>query len=155
MVGGKVIEVIARPDKEIIWVNCQDNRDECAIYVVMNEMSRKIKPGDSLWWQSDSAMWTPAENRWKNPEGKCGVDFDIRLPRVGFSGVPRPTPDMLAGPFDESTYEGYLASEVVLVYQELDKRDVDRTAGTGSSRNRERLSLWGRVLEFVRQEKGN
>lgn len=92
MVGGIVIEVIqsvdSRPD--VIWVNAKETvrgyNDEGAIYVEKNDTSLQIKSGDSIWWQGRFAMWTPKDVT----DGKCGVDYDIQIPRVGYSGVARP-----------------------------------------------------------------
>lgn len=95
MVGGTVIEIIQLSDK--IWINCQEDnyKHKCAIYVVNSETSRKIKTGDMVWWQSGWALWTPEANRGdKRPEDapkqKGGIDYDIRIPRIGFSGAHRP-----------------------------------------------------------------
>lgn len=102
MVGGRVAEIIPLAGK--IWVNVQDTvynpvtgsydrlgNDFCAVYVERNETSERIKKGDSLWWQGRSVMWTPPENRVKEPNTlKCGVDYDIEIPRIGYSGVSRP-----------------------------------------------------------------
>lgn len=92
MVGGKVIETIVLDDR--VWVNCQEYlktqdrllRDTCAIYVEKTDKSRSISEGDIVWWQGDSAMWTP-----KNSSGETYGKTDIRLKRIGFSGVNRPT----------------------------------------------------------------
>lgn len=97
MIGGTVTETIHLPDR--IWVNTVDDdekrNDHCAIYVERNDKSERIKPGDSVWWQGGNAMWTPYANRGCNrpqgaPEQRGGVDYDIRIPRIGFSGVKRP-----------------------------------------------------------------
>lgn len=95
MVGGKVIEVI-QLDGET-WVDVRDVHDErhtCAIYVERSTNSERIGIGDSLWWQGPWAMWTPKANHsdsWQGPEPrKCGVDYDIQIERIGFSGVRRP-----------------------------------------------------------------
>ena len=91
MIGGIVIETIVLSDT--IWVNCVDAcercNDQCAIYVERNQNAERMKPGDSLWWQGGSAMWTPYENRGR-PDNKAGKDYDIRIPRRGCSGVSRP-----------------------------------------------------------------
>lgn len=97
MVGGTVTETIALPDK--VWINTVDSHerrnDHCAIYVERTEQALRIKPGDSVWWQGGFAMWTPYSNlpsvRGKDaPHQRGGVDYDIRIPRIGFSGVSRP-----------------------------------------------------------------
>lgn len=79
-VGGKVVETIVLEDR--VWVNTRDRTygDECAIYVERTPESRAISEGDSLWWQSGWAFWTP----------RNGAFEDRRLNRIGFSGVSRP-----------------------------------------------------------------
>lgn len=81
MVGGVVIETIVLPDR--IWINCRDKRDTCAIYVERNAKSEAIRVGDKLWWQGREAMWTPAS-------GVSAGWYDLRIPRIGYSGLPRP-----------------------------------------------------------------
>lgn len=98
MIGGTVIETIELEDR--VWINCQDDNypsDRCAIYVEKDSKARCVSEGDSVWWQSDRAMWTPACNRGKTCDhrhhyscSRVGVDYDIRLKRIGFSGVSRP-----------------------------------------------------------------
>lgn len=89
MVGGTVVEVIVSGDR--VWINCEERQtaERAAIYVKATARARSISEGDSVWWQSDRAMWTPAFNRGKKGL-KCGVDYDIRLERIGFSGAARP-----------------------------------------------------------------
>ena len=97
MIGGTVIKVKELPDK--IWVNCEEDcsTSQCAIYVEKNAKSKLIEPGDSVWWQGIYAMWTPYCNCGNDPakpgfvEGrKAGKDYDIKIPRIGFSGVSEP-----------------------------------------------------------------
>lgn len=87
-VGGRVVEVVpVTPGK--VWVNTDDNPHRtygslpnlCAIYV--DPDGHQIRVGDSLWWQSGVAYWTP----------KTGENFgasDIPLRKIGYSGVARP-----------------------------------------------------------------
>ena len=97
MIGGTVIKVIDCGDK--IWINCEEDcsSSQCAIYVEKTAKSRCIQNGDSIWWQGGFAMWTPYFNRGNDPdkpgyvEGrKSGKDYDIRIKRIGFSGVSQP-----------------------------------------------------------------
>jgi len=98
MVGGTVVETIHTSDR--VWVNCREQYgksekhfDECAIYVERNEKSLAIAPGDCVWWQEGWAMWTPKKNRVPEDEGghlRCGEDYDIKIDRIGCSGVGRP-----------------------------------------------------------------
>lgn len=96
MVGGEVIDVVRCLDR--VWVNTiepQRPNQPCAIYVERNEASERIQPGDALWWQGRYAMWTPAENRvpmGSRPDHRGGIDYDVRIPRVGYSGVSEPKP---------------------------------------------------------------
>lgn len=91
MIGGIVIETIVMPAK--VWVNCiereESSNSKCAVYCAKDDNSLRIKPGDSFWWQGGFCMWTPFENK-SRPDNKAGVDYDIRIPKIGFSGVSRP-----------------------------------------------------------------
>lgn len=91
MVGGQVLEIVDNHNK--LWINVwarpYKKIEECAIFVEKTPESEKIAPGDQLWWQGSKAMWTPRINRTKGGT-KSGVDYDIVIPRIGFSGVSRP-----------------------------------------------------------------
>lgn len=100
MVGGTVIEVVDLATK--VYVNCVDRprgrkkADECAIYVERTPEAEKIEIGDAVWWQGGFAYWTPCGNRVSDQEAekrglKCGVSYDIKIPRVGCSGVNHPS----------------------------------------------------------------
>lgn len=96
MVGGTVIEVCnAEHRTDAIYVDTADKpagrtkADTCAIYVERTPESEKIEIGDGLWWQGEWAYWTPQKNR--KPGGECGVDFDIKIQRIGYSGVTLPS----------------------------------------------------------------
>lgn len=83
MIGGNVIETIVLPDK--VWVNCREGNGTCAIYVTNTDKSRTISEGDTVWWQSGHAYWTPKS------DGQTIGPADIKLERIGFSGVSRPS----------------------------------------------------------------
>lgn len=91
MVGGTVIEVVDLATK--VYINCVDKprgrkkADECAIYVERNSDSEQIDIGDIIWWQGQFAYWTPLNNL------VCGRGYDIKIPRIGYSGVSRPNSD--------------------------------------------------------------
>lgn len=111
MVGGVVKEVLCKGDR--VWVNCQETqgrcRTECAIYVERNETSERIRPGDMLWWQGRDAMWTPQENLAEECGhrehvtcwARCGADYDIRIPRIGYSGVSHPAKGLIDAAWPE------------------------------------------------------
>jgi len=88
MIGGIVTQVIVLPDR--VWINCveEQSTSKCAIYVERDERSEKVKPADTVWWQGGFAMWTPYE--YKQGSGKFGIDYEIKLNRIGFSGVAKP-----------------------------------------------------------------
>ena len=89
MVGGTVVEICEFEGK--YWVNVRDNRDECAIFVEKNEDSDKVEIGDGLWWQGRDAFWTPQDFKGASEKGMSGgVHYDIKIPRIGYSGVPHP-----------------------------------------------------------------
>ena len=86
-IGGKVVETIVLPEK--VWVNTRDTdygprERTVAIYVERTPESRSISVGDIIWWQGDTAFWTP-RSLGNNPPF-----VEKKLKRVGFSGVPRP-----------------------------------------------------------------
>jgi len=85
MVGGIAIEIVDLATK--IYINVADRpheKLECqAIYVERNTNSEKIEIGDAVWWQGKFVMWTPQANRTaKKRNLKCGIDYDIKIPRV-------------------------------------------------------------------------
>lgn len=105
MVGGNVIEVCNVPGRpDVLFVDVADRAggpesriQTCAVYVERNENSERIQIGDSLWWQCGFCMWTPQANRLEvcNHEHhyscqRCGVDYDIKIPKIGYSGVSHP-----------------------------------------------------------------
>ena len=62
--------------------------DTCCVYTdakrVDSGESVVLAVGDSFWWQCGFCYWTPAANR-KKPDGRCGVDYDIKLRKLGYS----------------------------------------------------------------------
>jgi hypothetical protein len=91
MVGGIIIDIVqVSPSKW--WVNCVDTglssgagKETCAIY--LDPQGEPVDVGDNLWWQGNHAMWTPADR----------ARTDVRLPRIGFSGVPHPHKEVSRG----------------------------------------------------------
>lgn len=64
---------------------CVYTKEECVDQRAKDyQVEVRIQLGDSLWWQSGSCYWTPKENRGKE-NNRCGFDFDIRLPKLGYS----------------------------------------------------------------------
>ena len=84
MVGGTVIETINAEDR--IWVNCKDGADECAIYIELTDTARCVSPGDELWWHGRHAFWIPYH------KGERVGPRDVKIPRIGNSGAPKPNP---------------------------------------------------------------
>lgn len=99
MVGGTVVEVASVPERpEVLYLDCVDKpkgrkkADYCAILIERNESSDKIQIGDSVWWHGDIAYWTPVQNRGGHLKGmKCHVDYDIPIPKIGYSGINHPS----------------------------------------------------------------
>lgn len=84
MIGGTVTDV--KTTQETVWIECVDNtykKDRCNIRVESTPESKKIKPGDNIWWQGRSAFWTPKDSTITFQ----GRNFDITIPRIGYSGV--------------------------------------------------------------------
>jgi len=107
VIGGTVIETIVLPDR--VWINTQEppRARTCAIYVANTAKARCVSEGDQIWWQGQWALWTPACNR-KPACGhkhhyscsRAGVDYDIRLERIGYSGVSRPVVPVAGSPLN-------------------------------------------------------
>lgn len=98
MIGGRVIEVAEVPDRpDVLFVDVADRPyrtvETCAIYVERNEQSLQIEVGDTVWWHGRLAMWTPQSNigYHLHDDAQQGVDFDIKIPRIGYSGVQHPS----------------------------------------------------------------
>lgn len=62
--------------------------DTCCVYtdetMVHGGIKVKIGLGDSFWWQCGYCYWTPKANRNK-PDACGGVDYDIKLTKIGYS----------------------------------------------------------------------
>lgn len=86
MIGGTVIETIAVENR--VWINTQerDTLTTCAIYVESTPQARAISEGDVVWWQGNYGYWTA-----KDRAGKTIGKPEVKLKRIGFSGVKRPT----------------------------------------------------------------
>lgn len=103
MVGGTVVEVCEVPGRpDVLFVDCADmprgrtRPDTCAVHVERSATSERIDVGDGLWWQGSLAYWTPLGMRMSQEEHetaghRSGVDYDIPINRVGFSGVGHPS----------------------------------------------------------------
>lgn len=96
MIGGTVIDTLVLADK--VWINVQDkapSTETCAIYVDKEARALCVSEGDMIWWQGGYALWTPKKHRVSCEESerlghKCGIHYEIKLKRRGFSGVGRP-----------------------------------------------------------------
>lgn len=99
MIGGKIIEIV--PEDGRVFVNVRDTaypKDRCGIYVEKNQISERMEIGDSLWWQGAFAMWTPESYQQQSCShrehitcnGRSGIDYDIKIPRLSYSGVDHP-----------------------------------------------------------------
>jgi hypothetical protein len=92
MIGGTVLETIPLADK--VWVLCceaGDHSQQGAIYVERDDRALVIEPGDFVWWQDMTAMWTPRANMSGNrADQRSGVDYDRQLRKIGYSGAARP-----------------------------------------------------------------
>lgn len=76
--GGRVEEIIVFGDK--IYIDTFDGLEYCAIYVKRDEFSKQVQLEDIVWWHAAYAIWTPADRSVR----------DVKLVRVGYSGVSRP-----------------------------------------------------------------
>jgi hypothetical protein len=89
MIGGMVIEVCQVPmHPEHIFINCVEsvlkrNAKQCGVYVPCTVVSLRVEVGDHIWWQSGFVYWTPAAIRRDANKVVSGVDYDVRIPRIG------------------------------------------------------------------------
>lgn len=96
MVGGVVIEVCQVPGHpDELYVNCIETLQsrqaaQCAVHVPRTTVSERIEIGDSLWWQSGHVMWTPAGVNQNIAGVVCGVDYDVRIPKLGYTNSKDP-----------------------------------------------------------------
>lgn len=102
MIGGVIIGITHHPKEanSVFHVNTADcphfpkhprgecpNPHTCCVYtdgLKEDGTQADLKIGDSFWWQSGSCYWTPQANRTK-PNGRDGIDYDIRLKKIGYS----------------------------------------------------------------------
>lgn len=98
-VGGTVTETVVAGDK--VWIDTRE-REQClsttAIYVENTPAARVVSEGDSVWWQGSYAFWTPKR------DGKRLGPIEVKLKRVGCSGVSKPAP-RVCSLFEASDYE--------------------------------------------------
>ena len=93
MIGGQVVEVIRTDER--VWINVADvwyrngvrtvTDEQCAIWVERTPAALCVEAGDGVWWQGRLAFWTPAFVK----KGGKGPG-DVKLNRIGYSGVKRP-----------------------------------------------------------------
>jgi hypothetical protein len=91
MVGGKVIGLARGPESTLVHV--QDvgkyHRDECSIRVIERRLDNgepvEIQVGDKIWWQAGTARWTPQTYQGDGSGKGCGILWEIRLRKVGYS----------------------------------------------------------------------
>lgn len=100
MVGGVVIGISRGPERTHVHVAACPHYpkhgrgdecprpDTCCVYTdeirVHGGERIEVGLGDSFWWQGGHCYWTPGENRTK-PDGRGGVDYDIKLTKIGYS----------------------------------------------------------------------
>lgn len=83
MVGGTIIGLAVTGDEVLVNVRGSGCEKNDTIAVRCKHLDQPLAIGDSLWWQSGNCYWTPKANH--GLTGKCGVDIDIALPKVGYS----------------------------------------------------------------------
>lgn len=91
MVGGIIIG-LSRTEKGTL-VNVRDKTygDTCAVRVLekrrFGDEPVKLEIGDSIWWQGNDAIWTSKilADKSISEAGRCQYDWDIHIPKIGFS----------------------------------------------------------------------
>lgn len=98
LVGGEV--TLVRPKRDLIEIVVHGHKGSeryqiCAV-TIPRDTGHDIQPGDEIWWQGNRVMWTPKAQRGEAVEEVDGVlvgsgaEYDIVIPRVGFSYDPKP-----------------------------------------------------------------
>jgi hypothetical protein len=75
MIGGKITEVYRFPDCISIVVKDRPYNVEEFLVIDLVINNHPLRRGDSLWWQSGNAYWTPKD---KSQE-------DVAIPRIGYT----------------------------------------------------------------------
>jgi hypothetical protein len=91
MVGGEIVGLARGAENTLVHV--QDvvpyDRDFCSIRVTERRIDTnepvELNIGDSIWWQSGNAMWTPKAMKGHAQGEGCGKTWDIALKKVGYS----------------------------------------------------------------------
>jgi hypothetical protein len=87
MVGGIVVGIVRKPTESftrftVQGTGCERNDELC---VQATELpGNPVHIADTIWWQGPWVFWTPAGSR----QIRCGIDFDIKLPKHGYSYCP-------------------------------------------------------------------
>ncbi len=98
MVGGEVTLVRTKGDLLELVVRGHTGYERyqiCAV-TILRDTGHDVQPGDEIWWQGNRVMWTPKAQRGQPVEEVDGVlvgsgtEYDIVIPRVGFSYEPKP-----------------------------------------------------------------
>lgn len=92
MVGGTVVEICNVPGQpDVYHIDVVDGRDKCGVRAAVTPESDRIQIGDSVWWQCGFVYWTPQRRPGEARGPRGGVDYDIKIPKIGYSGAPHPT----------------------------------------------------------------
>lgn len=89
MVGGDVIGIVRRDGTTLLNVRDRTYGDLCAVRC--KEVRRAtgedvhIRLGDKVWWQGEDVMWTPQTFTGSASGPGCGTQWDIHIPKIGFS----------------------------------------------------------------------
>lgn len=88
MVGGDVIGFARHPDNTLVNVRDCTYGDTCAVRIIERRRDTgeavALAVGDKIWWPGNDVMWTPQWVKVSSGRG-CGTDWDIRLPKIGYS----------------------------------------------------------------------
>jgi len=88
MIGGKVTKVF-REDIGTTVLTVNDVGEVCHVRCweirSKDKTTVDIQVGDTVWWQADMVLWTPAGEKVGFPGSGCGDAWDIVLPKVGYT----------------------------------------------------------------------
>jgi len=88
-VGGFIVDIV-KVSEDRWWVDTADRSTGWAqpggrkhtVAVYCDPQGHELQVGDGLWWQGNFCYWTPRQK----PDGR----HDIKIPKLGYSGVTHP-----------------------------------------------------------------
>lgn len=81
MVGGFIIGLAIGNDEALVHVQGSGCEENDTIACRCKHLGHALQLKDGFWWHGNKCYWT----RVGGQVGRCGIDFDVPLPKVGYS----------------------------------------------------------------------